>query len=80
MFSKIQTIVSKWFGETLLIFIVGYTVYLTSWAMGFANLALAAKVSLVDTASAIAAVAGIPIAMLTLALNKYLDLTKDSSV
>lgn len=79
MLSKILAFLKSWFGEALLVFIVGYTVRLTLWAMQFADMALAAKASLVDTGAAIAAVAGIPIAMLGLVLNKYLDLTKDST-
>lgn len=79
MISKILTLFKDWFGELLLLFIIGFTVKLTIWGMQFADLALQAKVSLVDAAASIGAVAGIPIAMLTLALNKYLDLTKDPS-
>lgn len=78
MLSKIQAFLRAWFGEALLLFIVGYTVRLTLWAMHFADAALAKGASLVDTGAAIAAVAGIPIAMLGLVLNKYLDLTKDN--
>jgi hypothetical protein len=77
MISKILSFVKTWFGEALLVFVLGYTVKLTTWAASYADLAMANKAPLVDTAAAIGAVAGIPIAMLTLALNKYLDLTKD---
>ena len=79
MISKILQFAKDWFGEALLVFVVIYCVKLTTWAAQFADLAMKANASLVDTAAAITAVAGIPIAMLGLVLNKYLDLTKDSN-
>lgn len=62
-----------WFRRALAVVAILMTWSLTQWASGFAERALLAKVSLLDTAALITAVAGIPIGLLTVLFNKYVD-------
>lgn len=79
MLEKVQTLLSKWFGEALIVFTAVLALKLTFWGQQFAGLALAAKADMMGTAAIIGAVAGIPVAILGMVLNKYIDLTKDSN-
>jgi hypothetical protein len=60
-----------WFRRGVAIAILVLTYRLTEWAARFAEAALAAKSDLMAVAATITAVAGVPLALLTLLLNKY---------
>lgn len=62
-----------WFRRGLAVTTVWLTFSLTNWAAQYAEKALATKAALLDVAAVITAVAGIPLALLTLLFNKYID-------
>lgn len=62
-----------WFRRGIVIFTLVLTYRLTSWSTVYAITAITAKADLVGTAGVITAVAGIPLGLLTLLFNKYVD-------
>lgn len=62
-----------WFRRGLVIATVIITVQLTTWAAKYANAALASKADLMGVAAVIAAVAGVPVTLLTILHNKYTE-------
>lgn len=75
-FEWVETRLDKglWFRRGLAVATFALTINLTTWASSFAEKALAkGQVSLLDVAATITAVAGIPLALLTLLFNKYTD-------
>ena len=62
-----------WFRRGIVTFTLYMTFRLTNWGASFALTALASKADLVGTAGVITAVAGIPLGILTLIFNKYVD-------
>lgn len=62
-----------WFRRALAVFVAVLTIRLTHWGMAYADHALVAKAALLDVAAVIAAVAGIPVALVTLLFNKYVE-------
>jgi hypothetical protein len=60
-----------WFRRGIAVAVLVLTYRLTEWAARFAEKALAAKADLLATAATITAVAGVPLALLTLLFNKY---------
>lgn len=75
LFEWIETRLDKgaWFRRILAVVTVFLVFRMTYWATEYAEKALLAKVSLLDGAAIITAVAGIPVALLTLIFNKYVD-------
>lgn len=77
MFTKFLDFIDKRLKDTSLDFILGagvviYLVFrLTDWGMLYANAALAKGSDLTGTAAVIAAVAGIPVALLTMVFSTY---------
>lgn len=74
-FEWVETRLDKgaWFRRGLAVATFWTTISLTTWAATFAERALATKVPLMDVAAVITAVAGIPLALLTLLFNKYTE-------
>lgn len=66
-----------WFRRGIVIFTLSETYSLSKWGAQFAMAALAAKADLTGTAATIGAVAGIPLALLTLLFNKYVASRKE---
>lgn len=62
-----------WFRRGLAVTTVVLIFQLTSWAARFAQQALETKADLMATAAVIGAVAGVPLALLTLLFNKYAE-------
>jgi hypothetical protein len=62
-----------WFRRGLAIAVLVLVFRMTNWGMSFAEATLAAKASLLDAAALVAAVGGIPTALLTILFNKYTD-------
>lgn len=63
----------SYFRRGLAVAVLILTYKLTEWGMMFANIALNKDSDLVGTAAVITAVSGIPVALLTLLLNKYVE-------
>lgn len=63
----------SYFRRGIAVFVMYLTYKLTVWSTTFAEHALADKGDLMATAAIIGAVAGVPIALLTLLLNKYVE-------
>lgn len=68
-----------WFRRGLAIVVMVLVFRLTTWGMHYAQQALDGKAALLDVAAVITAVAGIPVALLTLLFNKYVENRNDSS-
>lgn len=68
-----------WFRRALAIAVMVLVIRLTDWGMGYADKALLAKAALLDVAATITAVAGIPVALLTLLFNKYVETRSDGN-
>lgn len=62
-----------WFRRTVVVFTLCLTYRLTNWSTVYAITAITSKADLVGTAGVITAVAGIPLGLLTLLFNKYVD-------
>lgn len=62
-----------WFRRSLVVTILVFTYWLTDWAARFAALALDQKADLVGTAGIIAAVSAVPLGLLTLLSNNYIE-------
>lgn len=84
MFTKFLDFLDKRLKDSSLDFILGagivmYLVFkLSDWGMVYANNALAKGADLMGTAAVIAAVAGIPTALLTLVFNVYVKSWRNS--
>lgn len=63
----------SWFRRGLAVATVALAVQLTVWSTHFASKALADKADLMGVAAVIGAVAGVPVVLLTLLFNKYVD-------
>lgn len=63
-----------WFSRLMMVGIGAFAWDLLAWSEAFASTALATKADLVGTAATVAAVAAAPLGLLTLALNKYMDM------
>jgi hypothetical protein len=61
----------QWFRRGLVIVTLVLVIRMTHWSMGFAEAALLAKQSLLDTAALVTAVGALPVGILTLLYNKY---------
>ena len=62
-----------WFRRGLAVTTVVLTFQLTTWAARFAEHAMEAKADLMATAAVIGAVAGVPLALLTMLFNRYAE-------
>lgn len=62
-----------WFRRGLYVATFWLTISLTTWAATYAEAALAQKATLLDVAAVITAVAGIPLALLTMLFNRYVE-------
>lgn len=63
-----------WFSRLMMIGIGLFAWELLAWSEAFASTALSTKADLMGAAATIAATAAAPLGLLTLALNKYMDL------
>lgn len=63
----------SYFRRALLIAVVVLTFKLTEWGTHFAEVGLATKADLLGIAAVLAAVAGIPVAILSMVFNKYVE-------
>lgn len=63
----------SWFRRAVVVFTLILTYRLTNWSTLYAVTAITAKADLIGTAGVITAVAGIPLGLLTLLFNKYVD-------
>jgi hypothetical protein len=79
-FAFFERKLNDWFSEIMIAAIVVMCMRLTTWAAHYADLALTSKADLLGTASVIAAVAGVPVAMFTLLFNKYAELRSAGKV
>lgn len=66
-----------WVRRWIVVFTLFETYTLTKWGAHYADLALTAKADLTGTAATIAAVAGIPLALLTLLFKSYVESRKE---
>lgn len=62
-----------WFRRGLAVTTIIITVQMTTWAAKYANLALAEKADLMGVAAVIGAVSGVPVVLLTILFNKYVE-------
>lgn len=62
-----------WFRRGLAITTIIITVQMTTWAASFANAALTSKADLMGVAAVIGAVSGVPVVLLTILFNKYVE-------
>ena len=69
-----------WFGRALVLVQVAFAWNLLTWSEAFASTALATKADLVGTAGVIAATAAAPLGLITLAINKYLEMRANQPV
>ncbi len=62
-----------WFRRGLALAVLAFTWHLTDWGAAFAQQALTLKADLMACAAVIGAVAAIPLGLLTLLFNKYVE-------
>lgn len=85
MFTRLLDFIDKRLKDTSLDFVLGAGVViylafkLSSWGMLFASVALTKGADLTGTAAVIAAVAGIPIGLVTIVFNTYVKSWRDSA-
>lgn len=70
----------SYFRRALATAVVVLTFKLTEWGTHFAEVGLVAKADLLGIAAVLAAVAGIPVAILSLVFNKYVESRKETNV
>ena len=63
-----------WFSRLMMVGIGYFAWDVLSWSEAFASTALATKSDLMGTAAVLAATSAAPLGLLTLALNKYLEM------
>jgi ABC-type nitrate/sulfonate/bicarbonate transport system permease component len=67
-----------WFRRGLAIAVLAFTWHLTDWGSLYAQQALTLKADLMAVAAVIGAVAAIPLGLLTLLFNKYVEGRSDT--
>lgn len=66
-----------WVRRGIAVFTLFETYWLTKWGASYASLALSEKADLMGIAATIGAVAGIPLALLTLLFKSYVESRKE---